>query len=94
MKIYANTERLAFDFGKTGLFRISLSNLLRGYMVVNEIKKAMLGFFKKKSPKEKLLEQHKELLREAYELSHTNRKASDQKIAEAERLMEKIEEMG
>ena len=51
----------------------------------------MFSFFKKKSPIEKLFQQHKNLLKEAHALSTTNRAASDAKYEEAEALIQKIE---
>ena len=51
----------------------------------------MFGLFKKKSPKEKLQEQYEKLLKEAFQLSKTNRKLSDQKQAEAEEVLKKLE---
>ena len=53
----------------------------------------MFGLFKKKTEKEKLLEQYKKLQEEAYRLSHTDRTASDQKAAEADALLKKIDAM-
>jgi DnaJ-domain-containing protein 1 len=53
----------------------------------------MFGLFKKKSEKEKLEEQYKKLLSEAHQLSHTNRKASDEKLAEAEEVVKKIQSL-
>lgn len=53
----------------------------------------MLGIFKKKSPKEKLEKQYQKLIEESYKLSHTDRKASDMKAAEAEKVLEKIREL-
>ncbi len=50
----------------------------------------MFSFFKKKSPKEQLTRQYKQLLEEAYQLSRTNRKASDQKMAEAEAVLQQL----
>lgn len=50
-----------------------------------------MGWFSGKSEKEKLQKQYKKLIDEAYKLSHTNRKASDIKTAEADALMQKIE---
>lgn len=47
--------------------------------------------FRIKSKKEKLETQLVRLLDEAYKLSHTNRKLSDQKTAEAEELRKQIE---
>lgn len=52
-----------------------------------------MGWFSGKSEKEKLQEQYKKLVEEAYKLSHTNRKASDLKTAEADVLIKKIESM-
>lgn len=46
----------------------------------------MFGLFKKKSEKEKLQEQYEKLTKEAFILSKTNRKASDEKTAEADRI--------
>lgn len=53
----------------------------------------MLGLFKKKSEKEKLMDQYKKLLSEAHKLSHSDRRASDQKMLEADQLIKKIESM-
>lgn len=53
----------------------------------------MFGLFKKKSPKEKLQDQYKKLMEESYQLSHSDRKASDLKRAEAEEVLKQIEEM-
>tara|TARA_B110001450_G_scaffold207266_1_gene197589 strand:+ start:642 stop:809 length:168 start_codon:yes stop_codon:yes gene_type:complete len=50
----------------------------------------MFGLFKKKTEKEKLQIQYKQLLKEAYELSSTNRKLSDQKNYEADQILNKI----
>ncbi|MEQ8412853.1 MAG: Lacal_2735 family protein [Imperialibacter sp.] len=49
------------------------------------------GFFRKKSEKEKLIEKHRKLLEESFKLSSINRRKSDEKVAEAEALMRKIE---
>ncbi|WP_047419015.1 Lacal_2735 family protein [Cellulophaga sp. Hel_I_12] len=51
----------------------------------------MFGLFKKKSEKEVLQKQYKDLLNEAYKLSTVNRKASDDKTYEAEQVMKKID---
>jgi hypothetical protein len=51
----------------------------------------MLGLFKKKSETEKLEEKYKKLLKEAFELSRTNRTESDKKQAEAQELLDRIE---
>lgn len=51
----------------------------------------MFGLFKKKSKKEKLNEQYKKMMEESYRLSHTDRKASDLKRAEAEELLKEID---
>ncbi len=51
----------------------------------------MFGLFKKKSEKEKLQEQYKKLMEQAYKLSHTNRTAADAKTAEAEEILKKME---
>jgi hypothetical protein len=54
----------------------------------------MFSFFKKKSPKEQLALKYKNLLEEAFQLSRTNRKASDQKMAEAEEVLRQLKELG
>ena len=51
----------------------------------------MFGLFKKKSPIEKLQEKRKKLLDEAFQLSKTDRAASDRKTAEANELDNQIE---
>lgn len=53
----------------------------------------MFGLFKKKSEKEKLETQYAKLLQEAYSLSTTNRKLSDQKVFEAEEVMKQLEKL-
>ena len=53
----------------------------------------MFGLFKKKSSKEKLQDQYKQLLKEAYSLSTVDRKMSDQKTMEAEEIMMQIEKL-
>ncbi|QSS96713.1 Lacal_2735 family protein [Psychroflexus sp. ALD_RP9] len=51
----------------------------------------MFGLFKKKSEAEKLRDKYKKLQKEAFDLSKTNRKAADQKTAEAEEVAKKLE---
>lgn len=51
----------------------------------------MFNFFKKKSVEEQLEEQYKKVLEQAYLLSKTDRKASDQKHQEAKEIADKIE---
>ena len=53
----------------------------------------MLGLFKKKTEKEKLQERYKKLMADAHKLSHVYRKQSDEKIFEAEKIMDQIERM-
>lgn len=53
----------------------------------------MFNLFKKKSELEKLEIQYKKLLDESYKLSHTNRKQSDQKSAEANEILNRIEKI-
>lgn len=51
----------------------------------------MFGLFKKKTEKEKLMDQYKKLMKESFELSTQNRSKSDDKAAEADRIMKQIE---
>ncbi|WP_268036297.1 Lacal_2735 family protein [Algoriphagus sp. PAP.12] len=53
----------------------------------------MFNLFKKKSELEKLEVQYKKLLDESYKLSHINRKQSDQKSAEANEILNRIEKI-
>ncbi|WP_143469388.1 Lacal_2735 family protein [Leeuwenhoekiella nanhaiensis] len=53
----------------------------------------MFGLFKKKTEKEKLEIEYKKLMKEAFELSKSNRSASDDKYAEADRILKKIESL-
>ena len=53
----------------------------------------MFGIFKKKSEVEKLNEKYQKLMQEAFELSKTDRKASDEKTAEANEILRKIDEV-
>ncbi|WP_339608137.1 Lacal_2735 family protein [uncultured Roseivirga sp.] len=50
-----------------------------------------MGLFSRKTEKEKLQAKYKKLIDEAYKLSHTNRRASDLKTAEANELLKQIE---
>lgn len=50
----------------------------------------MFKLFGKRSETEKLQNKYQKLMKEAFELSKVNRKASDQKYAEADKLMDKI----
>ena len=51
----------------------------------------MFGIFKKKSEKEKLQQRYEKLLKEAYDLSSTNRKESDRKTYEADLLAKEMD---
>ena len=53
----------------------------------------MLGFFKKKTPLEKLQLEYKKLMAEAHKLSKVDRKKSDQKMAEANDVLNKIDDL-
>ena len=53
----------------------------------------MFNIFKKKSKIEILEKQYHNLLKEAHKLSVINRKASDEKVAEADRLLKEIEQL-
>ena len=53
----------------------------------------MFGLFKKKTEKEKLQDRYAKLMEEAYNLSTSNRKLSDEKVYEAEEVMKRIEQM-
>lgn len=54
----------------------------------------MFSIFKKKTEKEKLQARYAQLLEESYKLSTSNRKASDQKTAEADAVLKEIEALG
>ncbi len=49
--------------------------------------------FMKSSPKKKLEKTYEKLMKEAYRLSHTDRKAGDAKMAEAEEVLQKIKNL-
>lgn len=50
-----------------------------------------MGLFGKKSEKEKLQKKYEKLMKQSFDLSKTNRKAGDQKVAEAEEILKQIE---
>lgn len=50
----------------------------------------MFGLFKKRTKAEKLQAKYNKLMEEAFKLSRTNRKASDAKRAEAEKVLEQM----
>lgn len=54
----------------------------------------MFGLFKRKTEKEKLTDEYQKLLKEAFELSKTNRKASDDKYAKADEIQKQLEALG
>ncbi|NBC84106.1 MAG: Lacal_2735 family protein [Bacteroidetes bacterium] len=47
----------------------------------------------KGNPKKKLHKNYTKLMKEAYKLSHTNRKLSDEKYAEAEAILKRLESL-
>ena len=51
----------------------------------------MFNLFKKKTEKEKLQDQYKKLMKEAFDLSKTNRAASDEKYALADEVQKRID---
>jgi len=51
----------------------------------------MTGLFRKRSEVDKLRKKHVKLLTAAYKLSHINRKESDAKYAEADKIAAEIE---
>lgn len=51
----------------------------------------MFKLFRKKSKTELMEKRYQQLLKEAHKLSTINRKASDQKLAEADRLLREME---
>ena len=53
----------------------------------------MFGLFKKKTTEEKLNKKYDKLMEEGYKLSTINRKASDEKYAEANKIMEELEKI-
>ncbi len=53
----------------------------------------MFHWFKKASPTEQLEKRYKKLIEESYRLSHTNRKLSDLKAAEAAAILKEIDAM-
>lgn len=53
----------------------------------------MFGLFKKKTEVEKLNGKYDKLMKESFELSKINRKASDEKYAEANEIMKEIEKL-
>lgn len=50
----------------------------------------MFGLFKKKSEKDKLYIKYQKLMKDAHQLSTSNRKKSDEKVFEAEEIMKQI----
>ena len=51
----------------------------------------LFNLFKKKSEIEILSKKYQDLLKEAHQLSHSDRKASDMKMMEAEEVLQKID---
>lgn len=55
--------------------------------------KMMFGLFKRKTERERLQERYAQLMEEAYNLSSSNRRLSDDKVYEAESIMKRIESL-
>lgn len=53
----------------------------------------MFKLFKKKTKKERLMDEYKKLLKEAKDLSTINRAKSSKKYAEAEEILDKIDQL-
>ena len=53
----------------------------------------MFGLFKKKSEKEILQGKYKKLMGEAHALSTSNRRLSDEKVAEAEEVLKQLDKL-
>ena len=53
----------------------------------------MFGLFKRKTERERLQERYAQLMEEAYNLSSSNRRLSDDKVYEAESIMKRIESL-
>jgi hypothetical protein len=51
----------------------------------------MFGLFKKKSPLDKLGDEYRNLMEASHRLSHIDRAAADKKVAEAEKVAEKMD---
>ena len=52
-----------------------------------------MGFFRRKSKKEKLIEQYKKKLEQAYKMSTSNRTESDRLTKEANEILEEIKRL-
>ena len=76
------------------VFKIVITSLVlilfSGSKYLNS-KEKMFGIFKKKTEKEKLQSAYEKLMKESFELSTVNRSKSDDKAAEADLIMKKIE---
>ena len=53
----------------------------------------MLGIFTKRSKEEVLQKKYAKLMGEAHKLSTTNRRLSDEKVAEAEEVLKQMEKL-
>lgn len=53
----------------------------------------MFGLFKKKTEAEKLNEKYQKLMSEAHQISTTNRRLSDSKTAEANKILEQLNQI-
>ena len=52
-----------------------------------------MGIFRKKTEADRLRKQYQRLMKEAYQFSRTDRKGSDMKYAEADAIMQRIQEI-
>ncbi len=53
----------------------------------------MFGLFKKESPSEKLEKKYRQMLEDAYKLSHSDRAASDKLQAAANEVLKELDEL-
>lgn len=63
-------------------------------MLLGFQKKEMFNFFKKTTEKEKLQKQYESLMQEYFVLSKSNRAKADEKYAEAQVVLLKLESLG
>ena len=53
----------------------------------------MFGFLKKKSPRKRLEREYQDLIAESHRLSTTDRRAADEKMAQANEVLTRLEKL-
>ena len=94
MNLKVQTESMKlFYLSSSSISSNSFFHLTLRYILSCREKQIMFGIFKKKTEKEKLQVKYEQLLKESFQLSKVDRTKSDAKLAEANAVMDQIDQL-